>query len=103
MLAVRPTTALHQSVELASRFIAATGMADAATLIKADQAMLRLPGPLQCHHAFLVERGRLMAEKIRKLVEVQLPLLVPVEGAAGVAGIVLTMPSSQRSLASSRL
>ena len=50
-----------------------------------------------------VERRRLMAEKIRQLVEVQLPVLGPVEGAAGVAGVALKMPSSQRNLASSRL
>lgn len=35
----------------ADRFIAATAMAHAATLITADQAMLRWPGPLLCHPA----------------------------------------------------
>jgi PIN domain nuclease of toxin-antitoxin system len=35
----------------ADRFIAATAMARAATLITADQAMLRWPGPLRCHAA----------------------------------------------------
>ncbi|MCX5946822.1 MAG: type II toxin-antitoxin system VapC family toxin [Cyanobacteria bacterium] len=35
----------------ADRFIAATAMARAATLITADQAMLRWPGPLRCHPA----------------------------------------------------
>jgi PIN domain nuclease of toxin-antitoxin system len=35
----------------ADRFIAATAMARAATLITADQAMLRWPGPLVCHPA----------------------------------------------------
>jgi PIN domain nuclease of toxin-antitoxin system len=32
----------------ADRFIAATAMRQAATLITADQAMLRWPGPLRC-------------------------------------------------------
>ena len=32
----------------ADRFIAATAMGRAATLITADQAMLRWPGPLRC-------------------------------------------------------
>ena len=36
-------------------------------------------------------------------VEIQLPVLGPVEGAAGVAGVALKMPSSQRNLASSML
>jgi len=35
----------------ADRFIAATSMGRAATLITADQAMLRWPGPLRCHSA----------------------------------------------------
>ena len=35
----------------ADRFIAATAMARAATLITADQALLRWPGPLLCHPA----------------------------------------------------
>ena len=35
----------------ADRFIAATAMGRAATLITADQAMLRWPGPLLCHPA----------------------------------------------------
>ena len=35
----------------ADHFIAATSMARAATLITADQAMLRWPGPLVCHPA----------------------------------------------------
>ena len=35
----------------ADRFIAATAMGRAATLITADQAMLRWPGPLLCHAA----------------------------------------------------
>ena len=35
----------------ADRFIAATAMARAATLITADQAMLRWPGPLLCSDA----------------------------------------------------
>jgi PIN domain nuclease of toxin-antitoxin system len=35
----------------ADRFIAATAMADSAILITADQAILRWPGPLQCHPA----------------------------------------------------
>ena len=35
----------------ADRFIAATAMARGSTLITADQAMLRWPGPLLCHPA----------------------------------------------------
>ena len=35
----------------ADRFIAATAMARAATLITADQALLRWPGPLLCSDA----------------------------------------------------
>ena len=35
----------------ADRFIAATAMGRAATLITADQAMLRWPGPLRCSDA----------------------------------------------------
>ena len=35
----------------ADRFIAATAMAQGSTLITADQAMLRWPGPLLCHPA----------------------------------------------------
>ena len=35
----------------ADRLIAATAMARAATLITADQALLRWPGPLLCHPA----------------------------------------------------
>lgn len=35
----------------ADRFIAATAMAHGATLITADQSLLRWPGPLRCHAA----------------------------------------------------
>jgi PIN domain nuclease of toxin-antitoxin system len=35
----------------ADRFIAATSMGRAATLITADQPMLRWPGPLRCRDA----------------------------------------------------
>jgi PIN domain nuclease of toxin-antitoxin system len=50
-LVVKAAKLVEFHADPADRFIAATAMARAATLITADQAMLRWPGPLRCHAA----------------------------------------------------
>jgi len=50
-LAVAAAALAEFHPDQADRFIAATAMGRAATLITADQAMLRWPGPLLCHPA----------------------------------------------------